>query len=219
MNSFYSVGNSFITNSVPLILTIIFSVIIILSVVFFSKFYLLLERDKRVKLWRLGGILSSSVIMLGVFSYIYQYYSNHKMQLQSNSLNFTELTKKGVLDLELFFMKHNHDLQNLYYEMYGSYGFPKPESQVTLQQKQVEFHAVSYMIQVIEDVWAVLELDTNYENADYMGWMNTFKRWGNSKTFVKIWNKLKHNYGLNFIKFVELHIINSESKSSSNDFK
>lgn len=121
--------NSFdnVSSSLPLILFVAASIIIIIAVILFSKFYLLLKFNKQKELWHLGGVLSSSVIIIGIFSYIYQYYSSHTIKKQSNSLNFTELTKKGVLDLELFFMKHNSDLQNLYYEMYGSYGFPKPE--------------------------------------------------------------------------------------------
>ena len=196
----------------PVVIFIFISLIIIIVFILFSKFYLLLKANKQKKLWLLGGVLSSLVIIIGIFSYVYQYFSSQKINAQTNSLNFTELTKKGVLDLELFFMEHNNDLQNLYYEMYGSYGFPKPETPITLEQRQVEFHAVSYMIQVMEDVWAVLELDSNYDNQDYSGWINTFQKWGKSKKFVDIWNKLKQNYGLNFIQFVELHILITEEE-------
>ena len=196
----------------PIVIFIFISLIIIIVFILFSKFYLLLKADKQKKLWLLGGVLSSLVIIIGIFSYVYQYFSSKKINAQTNSLNFTELTKKGVLDLELFFMEHNNDLQNLYYEMYGSYGFPKPETPITLEQRQVEFHAVSYMIQVMEDVWAVLELDSNYDNQDYSGWINTFQKWGKSKKFVDIWNKLKQNYGLNFIQFVEIHILITEEE-------
>jgi hypothetical protein len=207
--------NSFdnITSSFPLIIFIISSIIIIVVVILFTKFFLLLKFKKQIELYHLGTVLSSTVVIIGIFSYIYQYYSDHNNRIQTNSLKFTELTKKGVLDLELFFMKHNNDLQNLYYEMYSSYGFPKPEKHITLEQRQVEFHAVSYMIQVMEDVWVVLDLDKNYDNNDYLGWMNTFKKWGSSKTFIIIWNKLKNNYGLNFIEFVELHILFIEEES------
>jgi hypothetical protein len=196
----------------PIVIFIFISLIIIIVFILFSKFYLLLKADKQKKLWLLGGVLSSLVIIIGIFSYVYQYFSSKKINAQTNSLNFTELTKKGVLDLELFFMEHNNDLQNLYYEMYGSYGFPKPETPITLEQRQVEFHAVSYMIQVMEDVWAVLELDSNYDNQDYSGWINTFQKWGKSKKFLDIWNKLKQNYGLNFIQFVEIHILITEEE-------
>lgn len=196
----------------PVVIFTFISLIIIIAFILFSKFYLLLKANKQKKLWLLGGVLSSLVIIIGIFSYVYQYFSSQKINAQTNSLNFTELTKKGVLDLELFFMEHNNDLQNLYYEMYGSYGFPKPETPITLEQRQVEFHAVSYMIQVMEDVWAVLELDSNYDNQDYSGWINTFQKWGKSKKFVDIWNKLKQNYGLNFIQFVELHILITEEE-------
>lgn len=196
----------------PVVIFTFISLIIIIAFILFSKFYLLLKANKQKKLWLLGGVLSSLVIIIGIFSYVYQYFSSQKINAQTNSLNFTELTKKGVLDLELFFMEHNNDLQNLYYEMYGSYGFPKPETPITLEQRQVEFHAVSYMIQVMEDVWAVLELDSNYDNQDYSGWINTFQKWGKSKKFVDIWNKLKQNYGLNFIQFVEIHILITEEE-------
>ena len=151
--------------------------------------------------------MSSLVIIIGIFSYIYQYISSQKLIAQTNNLNFTELTKKGVQDLEIFFIEHNNDLQNLYYELYGSYGFPKPETPLTLKQRQIEFHAISYMIQVMEDVWAVLDLDKQHDNEDYSGWIKTFKKWGKSKKFIDIWNKLKNNYGYNFIQFVEINIL------------
>jgi hypothetical protein len=204
-------------NSLPLIITGSITIIATIAVILFSKFYLLLKTDKQKKLWQLGGVLSSSVIIIGIFSYIYQYYSNHSLKKQSNSLNFTELTKKGVLDLELFFMNHNNELENLYYEMYGSYGFPKPKKPITLEQRQIEFHAVSYMVQVMEDVYTVLELEIHYDEDDYLGWMNTFKKWGTSKTFINIWHKLNNNYGLNFVNFVEKHIIFNEEESEESE--
>ena len=196
----------------PIILILLISFFIIISIILFSKFYLLLKIHQQTKVWQLAEVLSSLVIVIGIFSYVYQYYSTHKITAQTNSLTFTELTKKGVLDLETFFMKYNNDLQNLYYEMYGSYGFPKPKKKATLEQKQIEFHAVSYMIQIMEDVWAVLELDKHYDDDDYTGWINTFQKWGGSKTFIIIWSKLKKNYGLNFINFVENHILSTSEE-------
>jgi len=204
-------------NSLPLIITVFITIIAITGVILFSNFYLLLKTDKQKKLWQLGGVLSSSVIIIGIFSYIYQYYSNHSINQQTNSLNFTELTKKGVLDLELFFMNHNNELEHLYYEMYGSYGYPKPKKPITLENRQVQFHAVSYMIQVMEDVYTVLDLNKHYDDEEYLGWINTFKKWGTSKTFIKIWYKLNKNYGLNFVKFIEKHIIFTEEETEESE--
>jgi len=186
----------------------IISSALLVIIYFFALYFIKSQKLIKSNLLSVFAILSNAGIFLGIFSFLFEIVKQKELEAKKTAMSFTLLTQKGVLDLEKFFMTHNNSLKYLYYEIYGTLGFPIPEGKPSIKDKQMEFHAIAYMIQIIEDVYTVMELNKNYDDKDLAGWLNTFRMWGSSKTFKKIWSSLKTNYGTNFIKFVESIILN-----------
>ena len=60
---------------------------------------------------------------------------------------------------------------------------------------------IAMQIQLMEDTYFALRLD-QYANArDNRGWMNLFRRWGQSPTFTEYFSELKSNYSIDFVAF------------------
>ena len=64
----------------------------------------------------------------------------------------------------------------------------------SLERDRAELHAISEMLQVLEDVWVRLDLDHHHELRLNRGWMNVFRRWTSSKVFQRHWPILRPEF-------------------------
>jgi hypothetical protein len=67
-------------------------------------------------------------------------------------------------------------------------------------------HFLTQMIQLMEDVWFGVSLDTHWTDPNNVGWINTFQRWAYTPSFRLWWPILKPMYGRKFRRFMEEHL-------------
>lgn len=66
-----------------------------------------------------------------------------------------------------------------------------------------EMHAVGQMLQVMEDAWILLDLKGRRDLPTDRGWINTFRRWANTRAFQRFWPTLRSEFSPDFVKFCE----------------
>jgi Patatin-like phospholipase len=66
---------------------------------------------------------------------------------------------------------------------------------------RASFYACSQMIQMMENVYLDLDLETTWEHADNQGWKATFETWVRSPSFEETWLLSSRRYGLRFRYF------------------
>src|SRR6266496_2197333 len=64
-------------------------------------------------------------------------------------------------------------------------------------------HFLTQMIQLMEDTWFAISLDTHWTDPNNIGWMNLFQRWAYTPSFRLWWPILKPMYGRKFRRFME----------------
>jgi hypothetical protein len=72
-----------------------------------------------------------------------------------------------------------------------------------IDQQCAELHAVSQMLQVMENTWLGVRLGVYHEHPLNRGWMNVFRRWTNSDAFSRHWPVLRGEYSQDFVRFCE----------------
>jgi hypothetical protein len=70
-------------------------------------------------------------------------------------------------------------------------------------RERAELHAVSEMLQIMEDAWLGVHLEGYHAHPMNRGWMNVFRRWASSETFRRHWLTLRGEYGQDFVRFCE----------------
>lgn len=76
----------------------------------------------------------------------------------------------------------------------------KPE---TYEQHRSVFYFCCSLIQLMENVYVDLDLETNHEHPDNEGWMAIFRHWVKSPKFREAWEKSSAYYGTRFTRFCE----------------
>jgi hypothetical protein len=71
------------------------------------------------------------------------------------------------------------------------------------ERDRAELHAVSEMLQVMENTWLRLKFRRYYEHPLNRGWMTVFRRWTNSEAFSKYWPCLRGEFSPDFVQFCE----------------
>jgi hypothetical protein len=66
-----------------------------------------------------------------------------------------------------------------------------------------ELHAITQMIQIMENAWLGLKLDVNYAHPMNRGWMDIFHRWTSAETVRSHWPLLRAEFGRDFVRFCE----------------
>ena len=64
-------------------------------------------------------------------------------------------------------------------------------------------HFLTQMIQLMEDTWFAISLDTHWTDPNNIGWINLFQRWAYTPSFRLWWPILKPMYGRKFRRFME----------------
>jgi hypothetical protein len=67
----------------------------------------------------------------------------------------------------------------------------------------VTLHLLTQMIQLMEDTWSAISLETHWTDPNNVGWINTFQRWAYTPSFRLWWPILKPMYGRKFRRFLE----------------
>lgn len=78
---------------------------------------------------------------------------------------------------------------------------PPPEDGREAELGRKGFYICNSLIQLMEDVYLDLQLETDYRHPDNRGWMNLFRHWSGSDTFRKTWAVSASTYGLRFQDF------------------
>lgn len=66
-----------------------------------------------------------------------------------------------------------------------------------------EIHIAVEMLQVMENAWVGMKLNKYHAHPLNAGWMNLFKRWGNSRLVRRYWHVLRHEFSREFVSFCE----------------
>jgi len=80
---------------------------------------------------------------------------------------------------------------------------PTTPAQATPEEIGKTLHFLTQMIQLMEDVWFGVSLDTHWTDPNNVGWINTFQRWAYTPSFRLWWPILKPMYGRKFRRFME----------------
>jgi hypothetical protein len=87
---------------------------------------------------------------------------------------------------------------------------PSPAVNLWLPSKPDEirrgFYVCNLMIQLMENVYTDLDLDTDFSHPDNRGWMNLFRHWAWSGMFRVTWTISASAFGARFQRFCEKHL-------------
>jgi len=75
-----------------------------------------------------------------------------------------------------------------------------------LARQRAELHAVSQMIQLMEDAWINLRLKGHSDLPMDHGWMNVFRRWTGTKAFHRLWPIMRSEFSPDFVIFCEAQL-------------
>jgi hypothetical protein len=67
-------------------------------------------------------------------------------------------------------------------------------------------HVVTLQSQLMEDAYYAFRLDRNANAHDNRGWMNLFRRWGNSDTFKARFQSMRATFNRDFLDFYDYYI-------------
>jgi hypothetical protein len=67
-------------------------------------------------------------------------------------------------------------------------------------------HVVMLQAQLMEDVFYMLALERHANAPDNRGWMNLFRRWGNSPTFLEHFEAIRGTFTNDFVDFVDIYV-------------
>jgi hypothetical protein len=76
-----------------------------------------------------------------------------------------------------------------------------------LADRRNEFYVCNVLIQLIEDVYADLDLEQNYDHPHVVGWMSVFKQWAQQGAFSRTWEVSKGTYAPRFQNFYEDRLV------------
>jgi GNAT superfamily N-acetyltransferase len=93
-----------------------------------------------------------------------------------------------------------HLSQTIYPELKGL----EPEkAENEAAQRRAEVHAVNQMLQVMENAWLGIRLDSFAAHPLNRGWMSVFRRWAGSEVFRRRWLTLRGEFSQDFVRFCE----------------
>jgi hypothetical protein len=118
-------------------------------------------------------------------------------------------TSDGWLYVEELFMQ-NDELRNLYYEINRELGYPRPADQDaprTPRAARLEYHMVTYLIQVVQNVYMLEDLARVLAEGKHSGWVTAFRMWFRSPTVRRIWGAVTAMYNKEFQAFVAVWLV------------
>lgn len=71
------------------------------------------------------------------------------------------------------------------------------------QHPRGDLHVAAQMIQVMENAWVGMQLDEEHAHPLNAGWMNLFRRWGNTSALQRYWPMLRHEFSRGFVDFCQ----------------
>lgn len=156
--------------------------------------------------------LANISISVGILTFVIGAYQRSLKDQRERKLEILSLSERGWLNVEKMFIA-NPDLANLYNELFlgNRSGVLYPPSEIDsglddLEQRRIrrkEYHVISYLTQVMEDVYNIADLERAYQNVEMEGWMNTFRMWVSSPKFSRAWDSIKYLYGRRFRSWVD----------------
>ena len=199
---------------------IIFSVVIVLTIIGLAIFvYMGVAVDGFAA--RVNSVMqpiAHTAIAVGIVTFVVSAYQQSQERAAEKIQRLDALNQPGVLAVERLFMEQPV-LAPLYRELYmtdqrsdfypkvvdreAEHGDVSPE-----RAKQLEYHMLMYLVQVMENVYSVGDLENNYAASSMEGWMNTFRLWSRSYKFRMAWKHNKHLYSRAFREWVDIVIYN-----------
>lgn len=161
-------------------------------------------------------ILSPMLISFSLLISAYEFYKKIEVEKANTELKFAQISTSMYKFITQIFID-NSDLDQLYYSIYGTLGYPyqvSTEKTSNIDSRKKEFYVVSYIINTFEDAYYNLDLMYNSKKSKYNGIINTFKLWFSSDKVIEIWKTVKDNYSPEFIHFIEREILNDKYLSS-----
>ena len=164
-------------------------------------------------------------ISVGIITFIVGAYQQSIELLAKKKQALDTLNQYGWLEGEKIFMQEPA-LAKLYRELYladkRSNFYPNVAAMKSdddsnqrnaieatmIRTRQLEYHMLSYLIQVMENVYSIGNLEERYDDSEMEGWMNTFRLWSTSNKFKTAWKLNKHLYGRDFREGVDIVIYN-----------
>ncbi|HEV2047008.1 MAG TPA: patatin-like phospholipase family protein [Chthoniobacterales bacterium] len=117
---------------------------------------------------------------------------------------FVELTGRlTALEAELRKQGPEKFVREMFPELQTISANPGSNTRMNSEEMIRALHFLVQIIQLMEDVWLNCDLDTQFNDPNNLGWMNSFQRWAYTPTFRLWWPLLKSMYGSKFRRFME----------------
>jgi hypothetical protein len=71
------------------------------------------------------------------------------------------------------------------------------------ERRVAEVATVGQMLQVMENAWSALRMESHHNHPMHRGWMNVFRRWSSSDTFQALWPIYRGQFNRDFVGFCE----------------
>ena len=80
------------------------------------------------------------------------------------------------------------------------------------QRRRDEFYICNALIQLIENVYADLDLEQNYNHPHVGGWMRVFRQWSKQPSFARTWRQSRGTYAERFRSFYDDRLVNGSGE-------
>jgi glycerophosphoryl diester phosphodiesterase len=87
-----------------------------------------------------------------------------------------------------------------------------PPEVITAPNPRDEFYLCTALIQLMEDVYADLDLEQNWDHPHVEGWMSVFRRWAQQDAFKRTWASSSSTYAQRFRHFYADRLLKSKPR-------
>jgi hypothetical protein len=168
-----------------------------------------MDVGRRALLASTTAIMQNVAVASSLLFLVSEQISKAEAERRKLALDFTAMSEHGWIQVERLFLDHP-DLAPFYYEINGALGAEPPSNLDAPRSPEVrrkEFHVISILLQIMEDVYYVEDLATTYDSSGMAGWLSTFRGWLAAPTVARAWPGLSSYFSRPFRLFVETRIL------------
>ena len=140
------------------------------------------------------AVSTTAILLSGVINIVIRHQEKQSLMDKERNQLFIEHNSKNYIEIYKLFLKYPKELGDLFYEFYGSVGFPKRNT----ESKQINRYEYIVINIIIENLITMFIIDNDiFQNLQFRNRISSFVR---SKKFVYVLSNNKGNYPSEFIK-------------------
>lgn len=186
-----------------LLFVFIFLILFFINLIF-QKFRINVSMDK----WRLFAIFASITTSLSLLINAVVFLRNEDTSKRTNLINFNKTVFDVFKEINSNFITYNKELGYMYNTIFSNYKNTYDNESKNERNKDLEFKQAFIIYKGLNDIYISGNLESNKNNNEYTGVMNTFSLYTSSDLMREYWKNIKYSLSPDFIKFMENNVFN-----------